>query len=261
MRTLIATPLVLAITFLVGCGGNSNNGNNGGTTPLLTSGNWSLIAKSAAAPGTTVYLGGSLTQNGSSISGTLHVDESACYATSDSVPVTGTIKGTNLTITSGNIAGQVITASLVGSGKAVSGTYSISGGCASGDHGSVTGTWIPNISGTWNGNILTGSTAVAVKASVTQSSTASANGTYSVVGQMSYTNSPCSTGATVSTGFIVGDMVYIGAASDDLDGGTGDLEYVGYLDVPSTATKMSGTYWVNSGLCAGDSKTLHLAKQ
>ena len=54
--------------------------------------------------------------------------------------------------------------------------------------------------------------------------------------------------------------MYIGAVSDDLDGGTGDLEYVGYLDVPSTATQMSGTYWVNSGLCAGDSNALHLAK-
>lgn len=43
--------------------------------------------------------------------------------------------------------------------------------------------------------------------------------------------------------------------------GTGDLEYVGYLDVPSTATKMSGTYWVNSGLCTGDSNPLQLAKQ
>jgi hypothetical protein len=171
------------------------------------------------------------------------------------------MKGKNLAITSANIAGQVITANMVSSGKSVSGSYSISGGCAGGDHGNVTGTWVPSISGTWTGNILTGSTVVGVTASVTQSSTASVNGTYSVVGQMSYADSPCSIGATVSTGFIVGDMVYIGAVSDDLDGGTGDVEYVGYLDVPSTGAKMSGNYWLNSGLCAGDSNALHLAKQ
>jgi hypothetical protein len=159
VQKLISAQLVLAVTFLAGCGGNpSSNDSGGGSTPRLTSGNWSLSAKSSVVPGTTVYLGGSLNQAGSAVSGNLHVVGSDCYDLTVPISVTGSLNGTRLTITSASSNGQVITANLVSSGKSVSGTYSILGGCAGGDKGSVSGTWVPPISGTWAGTLSTGST-------------------------------------------------------------------------------------------------------
>ena len=79
------------------------------------------------------------------VSGVLHIINSACYSLTEDVPVAGTITtGGVLSLTSSAIAGQTIVAGGTISGSSLSsGGYSITGGCAGGDKGAVTGYMFP----------------------------------------------------------------------------------------------------------------------
>jgi hypothetical protein len=85
-------------------------------------------------------------------------------------------------------------------GGSLTGTYSISGGCSSGDGGSVTGVRVPSLTGSWTGTI-DGNNSETVSASVTQASSpgpqignygVTVNGdTYAFYGTVQFTGNQC----------------------------------------------------------------------
>lgn len=130
---------------------------------LNAAGNWQFNTTSAAGmPPATIA--GSIAQSGVSISGAVHVDGSNCFDRVTTISLTGTVTGKNISLTSTSIEGQVTTFTgtisddqLNGTDSAFTGTYTISGGCAEGDHGSVAGLKIPFIGNTLNGTFTTSS--------------------------------------------------------------------------------------------------------
>ena len=248
--------LVLAGVFalaLAGCGANSNL--------ALTQGNWSITA---TPPGGGVnnnfFIGGNLTQNGGSLTGTMSVVSSLCFAPSQIVNFTGTVKGKNVTLTSASVGGEVITVTATGtSGSALAGTYSIVGGTTcNGQTGSITASPVPSISGTWSGpiNPSSGGNSVTLAIAFTQSATASTDGAFALTGSLTYTGSTCSSG-TISAGgaFIVGPYLVVNGTTVEGE----SLSYTALLNNPASPTSMTGTY-ETTGLVCDDQLTATFTK-
>src|SRR5205085_811058 len=176
---------------LAGCGGSDTLG--------LTQGNWAFSATSTVltAPttsGPTFVVGGNLTQSGTNLTGTMYITQSGCIP-QQFVNFTGTVKGKNISLTSENFGGEVITVAATGSKDSLTGTYAVTGECA--DSGTLSANAVPSISGTWNGaisNIASGSKKLGVaqatvSVALTQSATPSEDGTFAFTGTLTYSNS------------------------------------------------------------------------
>jgi hypothetical protein len=259
-------PVYIAIaTFCIvlsGCGGSSSTPTPT-PTPVaqltLTSGNWDFAA--ASSSGTNFLIGGNVVQTGTSITGGLHVINSACIAPNVPVPISGNISGQTATVNSAAIASQTINATLSGSATALTGTYTITGtGCAGGDKGNIAGVLVPSITGTWKGTLISNTVAnpgVGVTAPITEGA-ADANGLFVITGTAAYVGSPCFASGTTATGSGMAGRTSDVILKND-DGST--VEFFGSLNNPAAPTQMNGTYTVTGGLCDGDSGTGQLTKQ
>ncbi len=249
----LAGAFVFALALaLAGCGASSNL--------ALTQGNWSMTATQTGGGGTpnsTFYIGGNLTQNGGSLAGTMSIVNSLCYSSSQTVTFTGSVKGDNVTLTSASVGGEVITVTATGtSGSSLTGDYSIAGGnTCDGDTGSITANPVPSVSGTWGGPIYSqggvsqGGPNAALALTLTQATTASADGTYALTGSGVFSNSSCSNTATVSNAFIAGPYLVVNGTTDD--GGTYSYDQV-LLNNSAAPSSMTGSYSVSGGNCDGD---------
>lgn len=268
MRMLRVLPCVLLAASLCGCGGGSMTGSKPVTPPdtppppvPAMNGNWEILANSQVA-NTTYEGGGSFSTNGTAVTGVLHFVNSSCYLASQKgsttfvdIPITGTLssKG-NLTASSSAVNGQTLEFSGTWSNGAISsGTYSITGGCADGDHGTVTGFPVPSLTGTYSGTFVS-TTGVQVKATVslTQSSTDN-DGFYALTGSASFSGSPCFSSGTVEAGpysFVVGGYIQL-----PIDTTTSDLVLFQGSVTDSTGKTISGNYSVTGAVCSGDSGT------
>jgi hypothetical protein len=257
--------LFTALLFAVACGGNGSTPGGGGGThdATITSGNWYIVATSTAVAGQKSYVGGNLTQSGTTISGTMHVDNSSCYDLLTDVPMTGTISGSNVNLTSSSVNSQVIAVKGTVGTNTITGTYTITGGCSDGDKGSVSAMFVPSITGTWKATETSGSTTVTTTATVTQGATATTDGIFPLSGTLNVTNPVCFTSATIdqTQSFMAGDIVAVYATTNDVGGGTGTFIYVAYLDNPGVAKSFSGMYQFESGVCSGTSGNLNFTKQ
>ena len=141
MKSIILIAVVICLgSSISGCGGYTSP-NNSQTAASMT-GNWQFTYTSSKASSMSFSGTGTLTQTGSSFTGTLSI-MGAC-ATSGTISgtlsglsLTGTLTGTNLTIS--------VTGTLVSSYNSASGSYQVmmaTGACAavSGDSGTWTGT-------------------------------------------------------------------------------------------------------------------------
>lgn len=265
MRVTLSLSISLLLAVLTGCGGG------GSSTPpppafTIHSGNWNFGATSANGP--IFIIGGNVTQSGSNISETVRVVNSACFAATTPVPVSGSVSGQSATVTSAAIASQTISATLTGTANAINGSYnaingsySVTGtGCAGGDHGSLSGVLVPSITATWKGTFTSngaGNPQVSVTAPISEGA-ATATGTFAVTGTAAYTGSPCvSTGTLTTASAMAGGVVDV--VINNNDGST--IEFVGLLTNPAVPTQMTGTYTVTGGICGGDSGTGTLTKQ
>lgn len=253
--------LLLGSSALVvtGCGGLAKSGKTS-----ITQGNWSLAATSSDSGVGTFQMGGNLTQSGDALSASMSVSGSLCFDVSQPVPMTGTVKDKQVTLTSGDVNGQVFSVvATETSGSAMNGTYTITGGCGSGDHGSVIANAVPSITGTWHGSVIgAGGSEVSLSIALTQARNASADGTFALTGNLTYTGSTCSVNGTVNAALIAGSYILMNGTTNETDGSTGSLAYDNtLLDDSRNPKSMTGTYLVDFGLCAGDVQTLTLSRQ
>jgi hypothetical protein len=252
--SLLLGALVLAVT---GCGVAPRS------DATLTQGNWSVTASSENS-GTGIFqVGGNLAQNGATLSATMYVSGSLCFDVSQPVILTGALKNQQVTLTSADVNGQVLSVvANATSDSTLTGTYTITGGCGSGDHGTVSAKAMPSISGTWSGSVVgSGGSNVSVSMALKQAANASADGTFALTGTLIYTGSNCSVSGTVIEAFIAGPYILVNGSTKDTDGGDGSFSYDNVLLGNSWNSDMKGTYQVDWGVCAGDIQTLTLKRQ
>jgi len=92
----------------------------------------------------------------SSVSGAVHINGSNCFDPLNTISLTGTLTGSDLSLTSTAVDGQVttLTGSISDNTQTAThlpgqftGTYAIDGGCAGGDKGNVTGVKVSSMAG------------------------------------------------------------------------------------------------------------------
>ena len=253
-------PIVAMISFLcLGCGGGGGNStSNTVSTPTTPSvpaitGNWSITATSVVSVGT-VAVGGSLVSSGTEFLGVVHVLNSSCYNINTDVAVAGTITaGTNaLTLTSAPIGGQVITVNgtISAAGNSLSaGTYTITGGCATGDHGSVTGFIAPAFTNTYSGSFTSISgPVITISVTTSQGAFPDADGLFHLTGTVTFQNSTCFNSGTITGSAVAGSFFQVTLTTNT--GAT--VLFVGNI-TDSTGKTITGTYQVTGGICGGDS--------
>jgi hypothetical protein len=253
--SLLLGTLALALT---GCGAVAKRND-----AKLKQGNWSVTATSSNPASGTFHVGGNLAQSGNTLSGTMYVFGSLCFDVSQPIALTGTMNGQEVTLASRNINGQVFSvAATATTDSALNGTYTITGGCGSGDSGTAAANAVPSISGTWGGSLVgSGGSSVALNIELTQNELASADGTFALTGNLVYAGSSCSASGTITSAFVAGSYILLNANTVETDGSVGNVSYINVLlDHSQNPQNMMGTYQVDFGLCADDIQALILSK-
>lgn len=246
---------LISLFWLCGCGGSSVS-NPPPPQFTIASGNWSV----SGSPPSLFFTGGFLTQNGTAVSGTLHLIALPCLDPfADDLVVTGTISGNNLSITTAPVNGEMLTLSLhpsagqSGTIAAMEGSASLSGSCATSS--AVTATLIPLITGVFAGSFTFGLSGD-LSANLTQSGP-DAHGFFHVSGTLSLNGSSCFTSATVTDSTIFGGDVII-----NMDTDTGQAFIAAGVLVTQTAPEqLTSILAIQSGPCANQTGLVFLKKQ
>ncbi len=247
-----------AMVLLCGCGGGYQaKGKAGFPDPkqpdpnphgMNIASNWQFTTTSAVSGIPPMTIAGSIGQSGDSVSGTVHVEGSACFDRLTTVGLTGTLTGGNITLTSTSVVGQVITLTGSFSGGALTGTYAINGGCADGDHGNLTGSEIPYIANILNGTFTTsGGGTFSVTGDEAQNASADPEGSFAISGKVTF-NTSCFSSGTITPGafpsgsFIMGTTVALAIQTTN-----GTVAFLGTLD--RDKGEISGDYTVSGSTC------------
>ena len=186
-----------------------------------------------------------------------------CFAAAPVSPSEGFSTLTSLSINSLPTNGQFLslTTTIGSSGAAMSGTFQIGGGCGDGLHGTITGTRLPVLNGSYAGS-LTGAGSPSATLSLAQSSFPAGDGTFGLSGSAAFTGFSCFTKGTAQ-----------GGPASNITGPHVTATFVTNESVPSTIqfsgatldatgkTLTAATYNVSGGACAGQSGTGTLTLQ
>ena len=238
-----------ALVLLCGCGGagyqgttrGGPGGTGGVTSPPPSSGpnvegNWQFSLTSTVS-GPPMTIGGSISPSGSSVSGAVHINGSKCFDPVSTADLTGTLTGSDLSLTATSVDGQVIT--LTGSisdntytathvpGEFI-GTYAINGGCAGGDKGNVTGVMVPSLAGNWAGD-FTSETGDTNRLAVTLAQgAATSEGIFGLTGTAFFEVGTCFKSAKITSGkFPAGSYVMGNSVSLEIQTDNGVIVLVG----------------------------------
>lgn len=259
MKRLAAISTFSAVVLFCGCAGAPPPVKNASTlTPPSTSqttpnivGNWQfdLVSTTPGTPALTIA--GGISQNGTAVSGALHVDGSKCVDRLTTIGFSGTLSAGTTSLTSVAVDGQVVTLTGKFSNTAFAGTYKIKGGCADGEAGNVTGENIPYIGNTLAGTFTSSANkAFDANGDISQSSSASADGSFGVSGTAAF-DTPCFQTGTVRSGtsssgsFVLGRSLVL-----EFETANGILTFVGTLG--QDFREIHGSYTVSGGTCSDD---------
>jgi hypothetical protein len=271
---MTATALIFT---MVACGGSTaNNGNGGGGTSratIIAEGNWSLVGASTTMPGSKYSIGGHIKQTGSALSGNVGMAGPCDFPQSfqgSTVAITGSISGNQLTFAFGPTAsGSMVHGTLTGTGaslQTLTGSFTVTGGCASGDQVTTTATLLPPLSGTWTGtgSATTGEPNVGVSVTFAQQATPNNDGTYFISGTLNYNSSTCAANGVELDGEVAGSIAYL--TFNEANADPVWFSFIGSFDNPPSASTITGTYQTSSGFttipgCVGDSGTIQFTKK
>ena len=256
----------LAASFFAGCGtGNSPQMNAAAANAYIAAaGNWKFTTGSTA-------LAGSLTISGSTVTGTLHPLASTCAASSDLLPVTGSIDASGLlTITSSNLpTGRLsISGTLAADRHSLTNpSITITGGpCATPANRSsnltahaastASAQQYQPLTGDYTGTFTDiDGTALAVSATLSQPTTPDANGVYHLTGTATFPNTSCLNTPVITDSTVTGNTIQA-TYTDSQTGGT----VVATGTFSSDAQTLTISSWALSG-CDADTGTGLLSLQ
>ena len=253
MRSIMSVLRISTLVLLFGCGGGEESGGGGGgggTENPNIAGNWQVSMSSTASGISPMTLAGSITQLGSSVNGTVHIDGSNCFDGLTSVELTGTLTGSNVSLTSTSVDGQVLALTGRVTTGSLSGSYNISGGCANGDLGTIAGFKLPAFSGRWRSGFQLNFDENSYGQAMVSQDSAGPEGSFGISGSVDdSSNFSCFTG-TITSGtfpfpsFILGTSVNLEIKTDD-----GTLVFLGTMS--QDGSEIIGTHHIVGGKCDG----------
>jgi hypothetical protein len=212
-------------------------------------GNWQFSAESTVLGNPPLTFAGGISQAGSVATAALHVDGSNCFNQLTTMGLTGTVTADRTSLTSTALNGQVVTFTGGFTDSTFTGTYSSTGGCAAGDHGSVTGIAISIANADSWGGTFTSSAQKTFHATgdFHQSTTASSEGSFQTTGTATF-DTPCFNAATLNPGsFPFGSFILGSLVSIEIKTNNGTVTFIGTVD-PRTEL-LNGSYNVSGGTC------------
>lgn len=245
---------------ILGCGSSMTPPMVGGPPPTM-SGSFGMTAVSTSS-GTLVFGGPIQSTPTGSVTATMRVDKTACFDFFTPLTFTGNISsGGQLSMTSSPFQSQTVTVSgMVSSdGTTISGgTFSISGGCAAGVHGTLTGFQVPLVNATYSGSFTAGGSTIGVTVVLNQFNNPN---NFGLSGSAAFTNgSACGlTSANIisgETGFIAGADVRAGMMDSTV---TLVANLNGTL-TDATIKSFQGTLGLPNGPCTGTVVSVTLTK-
>ncbi len=254
----LATVLALSVAGLLsGCGASRQA--TQATTPPSTqppvnstntiAGNWQLSAVSSVPGNPTLAIGGNIVETGNAVTTALHVDGSSCFDQMAIMALTGTVTNGMTTLTSAPLNGQVVTFTGSLTTSNFTGTYSVTGGCDSGDQGSVTGlSFSVADADAWSGAFTSSAQKTfIVTGTFAQGTSASPEGSLGFTGTAAF-DTPCFTAQTISAGSFPSGSFLLGTLfSLEIDTNNGTIDFVGTVDPVSAG--INGTYSISGGNC------------
>jgi hypothetical protein len=242
-------------------------------------GNWQIIPASSALPA----FAGSLTVNGSQVSGTIHAlpaatinghiipslvrAQTTCVPGTTSFPVTGSIDANNtMTLTSSAFTGGTLT--ITGTLPSSQNTLNnaslgiTNGSCASPSAQAVIGKYDP-LAGAYNGTIYSVSgTSLYVSTVFTQTTQPDPNGTYHLQGNSTFGSiQPClPVPPTVSDSAVTGSTLNA-TYTETPTGGSPITVVVNATFAPDASSLTLNSYRITGGYCDGDSGHGTLTRQ
>ena len=264
-RSSIFSWLLSVLVLLCACGGGPGTPALSSSPPTVPppdpppqdqniSGGWQLSTVSTAGmPALTIA--GSINQSGSSVTGAVHLTGGNCFDEQDVIALTGTLTDGNVSLTYAPVGEQVIT--FVGSitfkayfPDALTGTYSITGGCANGDQGNVTGYSVGAFNGSWYGNLTTAAGAnIHWGTNQLGQVNPSSEGSFGLTGAFTFDDACFSSGKLTpgtypTPSFHLGTSVVLNIPTDN-----GTIAFAGVAG-PDQGGLLVGTYTVTGGSCA-----------
>ena len=247
---------------LSGCGGTVGT-SLGQNSSLVLTGNWQFTATdSSGAPAFSNFAGFiNEPSNGAIPDGNLtavfQLQPGSCYLGATTVPASGTVSGTGVSLSSFSINGQYlyVTSTSNSTNDQLTGTYQISGGCANGTTGTITGTRYAPLSGTYSGAL--GSSNQTATLSLTQGLLGNGSGYSPVTGSATFAGFSCFTTGmlTANSGSVLGSSAQLTFTANDGE----TVTLTGTFDPTADAVMVtSGT--ISGGACSGSLGTGTLAK-
>jgi hypothetical protein len=259
MRKLAGLILVCFTLLIIGCNlapGRINQiGSSGGGSITPFNGNFGFTATSQVTSTVFVFGGALQAAANGSVTGTMHVSGSGCFnPQTDVVPFTGTISSAGaFTVTSTAVNTQVVnfTATISADGTSITaGTFTITGGCGTAEHGTLTGFEVTSMTASYTGNFTSGTTVISVVSSaLTQATTANAQGQFPLTGTLLFSSSTCGlSSATIQSATAAGTLVNMVLAGND---GLSTITFSGQA-TDGTAKTIVGTFSISGvGTCGG----------
>ncbi|MGH9498255.1 MAG: hypothetical protein ACRD3L_03865 [Terriglobales bacterium] len=263
MKHVSRISFLLSVLFVLGgCGGGDKASSAASAAPqgtdpaapaLNATENWQFTTTSTRGfPSLTIA--GGIDQTTSPVSGAVHVNGSLCFDHLKVVQLTGVLNGSNLSLTSAPVAGQIVTSTgsitedpLTNTAK-FTGTYSIHGGCADGDQGNMAGgVELTSMKGNWAGD-LTGAAGNINRLTVTLTQGgATPDGTFAITGTASFESGTCFKSATISSGkFPSGSYMMGQTVAFEIQTDNGVIAFLGTADHGGL---IEGNYTIASGTC------------
>ena len=255
--------VIVSLSFLLwlcACGGSPTVG---GPVPAFTivSGDWTLPLVVPGSPPDLRVTGGFLTQNGASISGTLHMISFPCLDPfADDLVVTGTVSSNTLTLSTAPLRGQVLSLTLrpssgqSGNVTSLEGSGNLTGPC--GFSASTTASLVPPMNGTFKGSFTSGLTGD-VTANLSQSGP-DAHGYFHVTGDLAFSGTRCFASATIVDSIGFGGAAFIHLNTSD----SGRADLIAVHAVSATfPDEMLSTFVIHTGTCANQVGSVILKKQ
>jgi hypothetical protein len=225
------------------------------------SGNWEFQTTQSGGPGTFTSLAGFINQQGNSgtdsnfTTAALQAygnSSSACYNSPAAIPLDGSVFGTQVGLRSFSVDGQFlsISATADSTGTHMTGSYVVSGGCADGAKGTITGTAYAPVTGTYSGPITPSSPAQTVRLALTQTDPGTGEGIFLITGSAAFTGFSCfTTGTLVSpNSIVIGSSISLTIHTNDSNGA--NVVLTGTID-PAADTLTMNSAIISGGSCQG----------
>ncbi len=264
--------LLAFIGSMVGCT-TSGFPLTGGTPPptgyAFLTGNWVIQATSPSNSNPFTSLDGYVDEQSGDVgvndltTAALQAQQpSSCYLGATLIPLQGALQATSLGLRSFSVNGQFVTVTATKDATAshLTGTYSISGGCADGVTGTLTGTKYGVLTGIYKGSVSVNIPAETIQLTLAQNVNGSGEGLFLETGSAIFTGFSCFTKGTIASGAssIIGNQVSLDIATDDASGAK--LLLTGTLNTAANLLSISsGT--ITGGSCAGPVSAASLALQ